>query len=135
MQKVAALKAIDRQMGTKIPIIEMEDYDWAEKWVEERFQDFEVLVKDWVKAQHRKKTITAYTTPEMRIAWKLRKYSSGLTKTQLNNLTHLTKEQREKALANLIKDGTIEEKSTIGKGGRWRKIYRLKKDAEIKIKS
>lgn len=126
-QKIAALKAIDRQPGIKDPIIEMEDYDWGMKWITERFVEFEQLVKDWISVQLRKKTATIFTTPEKRIYRILMKtkYKDGLTKTRLNNLTHLTKDQREKALEKLIAEGTVEEITTFVEG-KPKKAFRIK---------
>ena len=126
-QKIAALKAIDRQPGVKEPTISMEDYNWGMKWITERFVEFEQLVKDWVSIQLRKKTATIYTTPEKMIYRILSKtkYKDGLTNTQLNNLTHLNKDQRKTALDKLIVEGTV-EKGTKFVEGKPKKVYKIK---------
>jgi hypothetical protein len=126
MQKIAALVALDRQQGENKPEITMEDYSWAEKWVNDRFTGFEQLVRDWVIVQNRKKTGTVFIGPAQKILRKLEKYKFGLTDTELNNLTHLTKEQRSEALGYLEKEGYV-KKDTKFVDGIPKEVWCLKK--------
>jgi hypothetical protein len=130
-QKVAALKALDRQIGRKEPVIEMEDYVWAKQWIDQRFEEFKLLVDDWHKAQMRKRGRTLYTTPAQRICRKLSKYPNGLTKTELGNLTHMLAKDKNVAIKKLLDEGTIKE-DTVFRGGKPVKVYKLK---NFKIKN
>lgn len=107
MKKIAALKAIDRQPGIKEPIVNMEDYNWAKKWVEDRFEEFEQMNKDWIITQQRKRSGTIYRTPEMRMFECLERHREGLTLTDFNNLTHLRSSIREDVLKKMVEENTI----------------------------
>lgn len=125
IKKIAAIRAIDRQKGIQEPIIIREDFEWAKKWVQPRYEEIEEMYKDWAGLQLRRKQGTLYVSPGSKILRCLQKHPSGLTKTRLNNLTRVSAKERERVLNELIANKMLEEKTEY-RDGKPVSIYKLK---------
>jgi hypothetical protein len=123
IQKIAALKAIDRQVGVKEPIVELEDYVWANQWIDDRYGEFRILLRDWQEIQLRTRIGAYLISDKEKILRKIVKFGE-LSDTKLNNMTHIPSEERQKLLEELVKEGHI-KKDTIFSGGRPKNIWKV----------
>jgi len=123
MRKVAALRAIDRQLFVEDPVVTKEDWLWAKKWINDRWEEFNMLFHDWkfYKQRIQKKGMS----DEEVIVSYLQRHGE-CSRTKISNGTHIYGERLNKALDNLLMEGII----VMRKEGKTKPalLYRLKKE-------
>jgi hypothetical protein len=116
IRKLSALKAINRQKGSKNPIITKEDFDWALRWIDERFEEFKEMYKDWQLYQTRKQMRTRYMIAEEVILAAVASCGGSATMSEIYQKTQYKMDAKTRidTINNLVVSGKL--KRTIKEG-------------------
>lgn len=127
IKRVAALKAIDRQVGVRVPVMDREDYDWAVKWIGDRFKEFLLIFSDWKFKREEFRLRTGLFTLEERIIVKLKENNGKFSRTYLNNNIPGDSGTKNRIIEELMKSGRVVFK-VEETGGRKRGMFVLQEE-------